>query len=212
MKVKEDIYKSFINIFTAANTIQGAYDGVLYNPAPALAPTNGQHAPSYFKSAFGKQHVATTMVPSTHGQLAQHLSVATASTASPYLTTAAPSTEHPPNHGGTFPSFEKLFGKTVENGKEYTLLGCTVLVSKDNCNFSFIPQDNEKCPETLSLLLLYNRLFPDEKLDSIVKKFIPILIYSVDKFVADKCSGEIIFEASAREPFNIVQDKLKVRS
>ena len=43
-----------------------------------------------------------------------------------------------------------------------------------------------------------------------MKKFIPITIYSIEKFSLNKCTGEVHFEAKAREPFDLIKDKIKV--
>lgn len=58
---------------------------------------------------------------------------------------------------------------------------------------------------------LFDKLFGSEKkLGDIVQKFVPILIYSVDSFVLDKCNGDVEISATAKEPFDIVKEKLKV--
>ena len=103
--------------------------------------------------------------------------------------------------------------KTIETsngGKEYELFGCKLVVSKDECLYVFKPS-SANCREKLSLAKTFDSLFNRiAKLGEVMKKFLPILIYTVEEFTLDKCTGEIGFEAKAREPFDVVKNRLRV--
>ena len=56
----------------------------------------------------------------------------------------------------------------------------------------------------------FDALFKTVKLSDTMQKFLPILIFSIEKFSLNKCTGEVLFEAKAREPFDLVKDKVRV--
>ncbi|XP_057311457.1 uncharacterized protein LOC130649225 [Hydractinia symbiolongicarpus] len=49
------------------------------------------------------------------------------------------------------------------------------------------------------------------KLEDMTKLFLPIGVFQIESFNLDKCKGDIMFKMAAREPFEIVKEKLKVQ-
>ena len=107
-----------------------------------------------------------------------------------------------------------MFGKKTESGTEYEILGCKVSNSKNGCLWSFIPDDS--CQENLSLTKVYNLLASksagDNDIASITKIF-PPGSFRVKKFTLGTCGeddGMVDFICSSTQPFDIIEDKLKV--
>eukprot|EP00111_Clytia_hemisphaerica_P002035 TCONS_00005749-protein len=109
------------------------------------------------------------------------------------------------------PAIDSLLNaKETKDGKEYEIFGCKLTLStKDDCSFTFNPT-SEECKEKLSLSKIFDYMFTKVKLSDTIKKFIPILIYNIETFTLDKCTGDISFQAKARETFEIAKN-IKVK-
>ena len=55
------------------------------------------------------------------------------------------------------PSIEDLLGKDVDGGKQYTILGCSVTMSTDECKYTFKPSD--ECKNSISANALFEKWF-----------------------------------------------------
>ena len=111
------------------------------------------------------------------------------------------------------PSLTDLFGKKTESGTEYEILGCKVVNSKDECTWTFVP--DESCQENLSLTKVYNLLVSNsvggnDNLASITRTF-PPGSFIVKKFILGTCDNRIVnFVCSSTQSFDIIEEKLKV--
>ncbi|XP_057311361.1 uncharacterized protein LOC130649151 [Hydractinia symbiolongicarpus] len=102
-----------------------------------------------------------------------------------------------------------MFGKETKDGTEYEAFGCKLTVSKDTCKINLIP--DKTCKEKVSLGKLFTMLVKKGKLEDMTKSFLPIGVFQIESFNLDKCEGDIEFKTAAREPFEIVKEKLKVQ-
>ncbi|XP_057297784.1 uncharacterized protein LOC130628792 [Hydractinia symbiolongicarpus] len=108
------------------------------------------------------------------------------------------------------PDLMSLFGTKTATGTQYKLFGCTLDVDKEQCKIKFVPQD-ETCQEKLSISRLFNFVFKKKKLQNITGSYLPLQNFQIEHFLVDKCEGDIEFRAVAKETFDIVREKLKVK-
>lgn len=100
-------------------------------------------------------------------------------------------------------------GSETKTGTQYEFGGCVIEIAKDQCKITFLPK-KESCHDKLSLGKLFDRFFPKGKLKTLFKDYVPVGVFQIERFVLDKCIGDLDFEAIAKEPFDIVKEKLKV--
>lgn len=100
-------------------------------------------------------------------------------------------------------------GSETKTGTQYEFGGCVIEIAKDQCKITFLPK-KESCHDKLSLGKLFDRFFPKGKLKTLFKDYVPIGVFQIERFVLDKCIGDLDFEAIAKEPFDIIKEKLKV--
>ena len=100
-------------------------------------------------------------------------------------------------------------GSETKTGTQYEFGGCIIEIAKDQCKITFLPK-KESCHDKLSLGKLFDRFFPKGKLKTLFKDYVPVGVFQIERFVLDKCIGDLDFEAIAKETFDIVKEKLKV--
>ena len=100
-------------------------------------------------------------------------------------------------------------GSETKTGTQYEFGGCIIEIAKDQCKITFLPK-KESCHDKLSLGKLFDRFFPKGKLKTLFKDYVPVGVFQIERFMLDKCIGDLDFEAIAKEPFDIVKEKLKV--
>ncbi|XP_047124032.1 uncharacterized protein LOC101234357 isoform X1 [Hydra vulgaris] len=104
--------------------------------------------------------------------------------------------------------FSKLIGGGTQTGAKYEVLGCILELAKDGCKYTFLAKEST-CKDKLSVSRLFEYFFKTEKLKTLSKDMMPFNIMDIERFVVD-CDGEVDFEATAKESFDIIKRMLRV--
>ena len=88
--------------------------------------------------------------------------------------------------------------------------GCQLDVSSDDCKYTFIPKEQE-CKDKISLDAIIKHFFPKVNLEKVSGSLLDPGIIQIERFELDKCEGDVTFECSAKESFDIIKDKVKVK-
>ena len=98
----------------------------------------------------------------------------------------------------------------IKTGTQFEALGCIFEVAKDDCKTTFLPKQSS-C-QGLTVPKFFQLFYRETNIKNISQDFIPMRILQVDRFILDRCLGEIDIESTAKEGFEIIKGKLKVCS